>query len=354
MKDVLVEVSALAGPAAGRGLGRYVTELLLALEQGGRDVETFTLATRPGRLGELVALGPRQVALARTPHRLLHVPTAYHAALSARSPVVASILDVIPLDVHGHTRTGLKAQLFHRLAGRAGAVLTLSEHARSRIVERLGVPEDRVVVAPLPVTRGTDQGEPLPPGAAGGDYVLAMVDLASVDHRKRAAWLTGVGAALRARGHRLLVVGAGTDDPRCALAATTGLGRVDDATWGALLAGATAFVYSSAYEGQGLPPLEALAAGVPVVAMRNTAVAEVLAGAAVLVAEDLAPAAAAAGPHRPDDAGARRLADALLDLLGDDAARAALRVAGPARAAAFTPAAFRAQVLRANGLAEGR
>jgi glycosyltransferase involved in cell wall biosynthesis len=96
------------------------------------------------------------------------------------------------------------------------------------------------------------------------------------------------------------------------------LGWVADAA--SLLAGAQVFVYPSLYEGFGLPPLEAMALGVPVVATSAGAVPEVVGDAAVLVA--------------PGDPAA--LAGAVERLLSDGAARAELVAAGVRRAGRFT------------------
>jgi glycosyltransferase involved in cell wall biosynthesis len=96
------------------------------------------------------------------------------------------------------------------------------------------------------------------------------------------------------------------------------LGWVDDAA--PLVAGAAVFAYPSLYEGFGLPPLEAMAAGVPVVASAGGAVPEVVGNGAVLVP--------------PRDPGS--LAGALIALLDDPAAREDLVKKGRRRAARFT------------------
>jgi glycosyltransferase involved in cell wall biosynthesis len=96
------------------------------------------------------------------------------------------------------------------------------------------------------------------------------------------------------------------------------LGPVPDALLPGLYAGAEAFVLPSRYEGFGLPVLEAMASGVPVVAAATGALPETCGGAARLVAPE------------PD-----ALRDALLDVLADDAERRRLRAAGLARAAGF-------------------
>jgi glycosyltransferase involved in cell wall biosynthesis len=98
------------------------------------------------------------------------------------------------------------------------------------------------------------------------------------------------------------------------------LGWVTDEVRADLLAGATAFAFPSVYEGFGLPPLEAMAAGVPVITTRAGALPETVGDAAVLV--------------EPGDLDA--LAEAIALVTSDDARRAELVEAGRARAALFS------------------
>jgi glycosyltransferase involved in cell wall biosynthesis len=98
------------------------------------------------------------------------------------------------------------------------------------------------------------------------------------------------------------------------------LGWVTDEVRADLLAGATAFAFPSVYEGFGLPPLEAMAAGVPVVTTRTGALPETVGDAAILV--------------EPRDADA--LAAALMSATTDDALRTALIERGRARAASYS------------------
>jgi glycosyltransferase involved in cell wall biosynthesis len=127
---------------------------------------------------------------------------------------------------------------------------------------------------------------------------------------------------------RLVLIGGegGEDDALRALAAQLGVarrvdrrGRVTDDERNRLVAGASALVFPSRYEGFGAPVLEAMAAGVPVVASRISALREVVGDSGLLVP--------------PDDE--RTWADAIRSVL-DDAAP--WRASGRARASSFTAA----------------
>ena len=111
------------------------------------------------------------------------------------------------------------------------------------------------------------------------------------------------------------------------------LGHVPDRLLPALYTGAAVFVYPSLYEGFGLPPLEAMACGTPVVVSDTSSLPEVVGDAGVLV--------------DPGDVAA--LADALASLLVDPARRAALSAAGRRRAATFTWERAARQTLAAYG-----
>jgi glycosyltransferase involved in cell wall biosynthesis len=174
------------------------------------------------------------------------------------------------------------------------------------------VKEERIRVIP----HGVD--EPFAPEgpAADGEYVLAV---GTVEPRKN---IPRLAKAARRANVELRVAGA----PGWGDVAVPSLGFVDDAELASLYRGAACLAYPSLYEGFGLPVLEAMACGTPVVTSIGSAAAQLADGAAVLV-DPLDVEAIAAGIEEA----VRR--------------RDELRAAGIERARAFTwPAAARATV----------
>jgi glycosyltransferase involved in cell wall biosynthesis len=164
-------------------------------------------------------------------------------------------------------------------------VITISEFTKGEVMELLDVPEERIRVIPL-----ASRDEFGPEGsAAEGDYVLAV---GTLEPRKNLARLAE--AANRA-GLELRVVGArGWGGVQADGAGVRWLGHVPDAELAELYRGALCVAYPSVYEGFGLPVLEAMACGAPVVTSRGSATEEVADGAAVLV-DPSDPEAIAAG-----------------------------------------------------------
>lgn len=207
--------------------------------------------------------------------------------------------------------------LLRAAIARGAHVHAVSRFVADEVVADLGADPARVTVVYSgvpPVGAGDpDRGRRL----AGSDhYVLA---LGTVEPRKDLPLLVRAFDALAEDRPELRLVLAGPDGwgaealtdavagARC-VQRIVRLGWVGDDDRAGLLAGATVLAYPSRYEGFGFPPLEAMAAGIPVVATAAGALPEVLGDAAVLV------------PVGDTDA----LAGALADLLDDPAARAAM------------------------------
>ena len=216
---------------------------------------------------------------------------------------------------------------------RADLVIVPSRAVERDVVERLGLPADRVVVTPEgcePRFRPTPCADVLARYRLPSRYVLAV---GTLEPRKNLTTLLRAFARLR-RGAgldpalRLVLVGARgwLDEPIYETVRSLGLdgavhfaGFVDDDDLPAVYSGAALFVFASLYEGFGLPLLEAMACGVPVVTSNVSAMPEVAGDAAMLV-----------DPRDVDG-----LAGAIARLLRDDALRERLRAAGLARARKF-------------------
>jgi glycosyltransferase involved in cell wall biosynthesis len=235
------------------------------------------------------------VALPRRARGLdvLHCPTfrgPFHSAV----PVVVTVHDLAVLRHPGMFNKWSRRYsrlAVPRVAQGARRLIAVSEFTRRELVELLRVVEDKIRVIPNAV------GAPFGPEGpkAEGDYVLAV---GTLEPRKNLA--RAVEAARRV-GVELRVAGArgwgGVEAP-----GATWLGEVSDEELAALYRGARVVVYPSLYEGFGIPVLEAMACGTPVVTSAGGATEEVAGGAAVLV-DPLDPASIAAGL---DQAASRR------------------------------------------------
>jgi glycosyltransferase involved in cell wall biosynthesis len=257
------------------GTARHVRGLLGALrERPGVDLELLSFGGA-GRLSSVVRdalwypIGLERRARA---FDVLHC-TTFRGPAGGRVPTVLTVHDLAIL------RFPEVFPRWHRLYGRAGlsrvlraadAIVAVSEFTKVETVELAGVPPERIRVIP----NGVDPAFVADGPRADGDYVLAV---ATLEPRKN---LSRAVEAAELAGVELRVVGArgwgSVDVPAW-------VGEVPDAQLAALYRGAHCVLYPSLYEGFGLPVLEAMACGVPVVTSHGGSTEEVAGGAAVLV-----------------------------------------------------------------------
>ncbi|MGY1604117.1 glycosyltransferase family 4 protein [Geodermatophilus sp. SYSU D00815] len=349
MRLGLVLEQALA-PVPG-GTGRYAVELARSLAADGTAVTGWTAWHRDAAAARVPGVaGPRRLPLGRraltavwergtgpVPRGadVVHAPTLLLPP-RGRRPLVVTVHDAVPW-THPETLTPRGVRWHRAMAERAvrtaDAVVVPSAATARALAERLPLRHDPDVVplgaTPLPVPDDAAARLDRLRLTAGG-YLLS---LATLEPRKGLDVLIRALARSGAPDLPLALVGApgwGGLDP-VAVAGAAGLpegrvrvlGRLDDRDLAAVLPNAAALVVPSLAEGFGLPVVEGMAAGVPVVTSEDPALLEVG-----------GPAAVAAPTGDPDG-----LADALRRVCGDAGLRAAVVAAGRERAAGYTWAA---------------
>jgi glycosyltransferase involved in cell wall biosynthesis len=287
------------------GVGRYLAHLLDAWESlpeaRGHEFVRYAPDGSGGTRWEQLSL---PLALHRGRPDVLFAP-AYTAPLLTKVPVALTIHD-LSFVAHPEwfpAKSGFRRRVVSRLAARrARVVITDAEFSRGEIVRRLGVPASKVRVIPLGLTRPkTAPLEPRPAvsGASAGRDAPAVrstvLFVGSIFNRRHPAELVQAFASVRARHPelRLEIVGDNRTYPHVDLQAVVAAAGVEAATSihsyvadGALAdlyRRAGAFVFLSDYEGFGLTPLEAMQAGVPVLAGDTPVAREVYGDAAAYV-----------------------------------------------------------------------
>lgn len=351
----------------GSGLGRYLRESVRALSESGRfreivlagpraDLEPVCATMRGttrvidldrGRYDPRVIWRWGSIAAQVEAPHLTWFPNwdgSWHFAAGLSAPVT-TIHDLIQLDhttPRDRVRAAIAAPWMRRMIGASRQVVTVSEHSRRRIVERFPEAADRIRVVPNGVApvffspAGTDG--PVPGGASrphalralgiDGPYLIAV---ANKKPHKNLELAIRVFARLASADAALRLVLVGDRFPHLerlmVLARTLGiadrildLARIPDADLAALYGHSEACLVTSRQEGFGMPVLEAMAAGAPVIAVDVPPIPTLAGDAAILVPLD-------------DVEGMSAAVDRLRR---DPAQRAARIAAGRVRAAAFT------------------
>jgi glycosyltransferase involved in cell wall biosynthesis len=354
---ILIDARPLQGPSGGRGIGSYVRGLLAGFLEHGFDRHVSLLidgrlpapsvpqgafvahAIRPryrdrfGLIEEAATLGGRLERIR---------PALYHAtslSLPSRCPVpmVVTLHDLIPWAMGGRQMWGERSRwwLGRRLLRRADLVIAVSKHVAGDARRLAGVPEERLVVVP----EGVGPGFRPEPGAAARVAERHGVDrpfllyVGALDARKDPHGLVRAWNVARSDGADVELVLAGSPGKQAPaeLPGARRLGQVTHAELVDLYSAAVCFVFPSRGEGFGLPLLEAMACGCPVVAYRNSSIPEVVGDAGQLV----------------EDGDAEALGRAAARLACDPGQAEAARAAGLRRARRFTWAATAAETIAA-------
>jgi glycosyltransferase involved in cell wall biosynthesis len=287
-----------------RGIGRYIRSLLLALRETGPEHE-ITETSHPRGAD------------------VYHSPWIDGASVRTRVPQVVTLHDLVPLKRRSeYLRTGMRFRLRYLAVQRADRIIVPTEAVALDAIEQLDLTRERIVVIPEAAVAAM---HPRPADEVAAvreryalpeDYLLWVGGLERPDPRKRVADL-----AEAPRDLPLVLVGPAREWARELDGnGITVTGRVDDDELAAIYTGARALVFPSDDEGFGLPTVEALACGTPVVACDVPALREVLADRATFVdCDDLAGLLAAG-------VAATRPAPAPPDFSWQDAARATWEV----------------------------
>jgi alpha-1,3-rhamnosyl/mannosyltransferase len=339
---------------ARTGVGEYIHQVAAALAKAGRDDITLFSSSWKDRLPESVAaelphvrlvdrripvralnlawhrlewpsienLTSREFDIAHSPHPLL-MPSQQAAA-------VVTIHDVHFLSHPERTTREIRRDypgLAASHARRADRIIVSSRYASGEVQRRLGVPAEKIAVCPAGAPSW-----PLPVGSAGENEEGYILFMGTLEERKNVGGLlTAYGKLLGRSGAvpRLVMAGAATPDAaawleKIAQSPFAGhvdyLGYIDSSQREQLFKKARLFVLPSFEEGFGLPALEAMAAGVPVVVSQRGSLPEVVGDAGLLV--------------DPDDAD--NLADAMARIFGDRELSATCSRRGLERARQFT------------------
>jgi glycosyltransferase involved in cell wall biosynthesis len=299
------------------GIARYTEQLAAAL-QALHPESRISLESRPRNAGILegrwwsIGLPSRLHAIEAT---LFHGTDFAVPFMSRSAPSVVTVHDLSPMRAREWDMPATAHGVGRRLPGairRAAAVITPSERVKTEVLERFRMAQGKTFVTPLAAAAAFYPR----PGTAAPDYVLYV---GSGQRRKNLDLLLRVFRRVNSRrALRLILVGG---EPQMALQSeVTQMAGVSDEKLAQLYSGAAAFVYPSLYEGFGLPVLEAMACGAPVITTRETACGD-LAGEAALLVE---------GENE------QQLEEALTNVLERPTLAAELREKGMGRAKSFS------------------
>jgi glycosyltransferase involved in cell wall biosynthesis len=339
---IVVDARRLGEGSAYRGIGTYVRNLLAAVAAVD-GIEVGALVTPDTQVPEGVARIPvRRAARGRllTVEHELRLPgdlrrsgavVVHSPALDPprRSPVpwVQTVHDLIPM-AFDDAEFAIERRRWRRYGPRvagAAAVITPSRHSADHAVAALGLDPGRVHVIP----HGVEPQFHADPGAPPTDQPYVLYVGAWGPHKGYAEAMETVAAIADAgHPHRLVIAGRQDDWMRAQIQRVLDAARrpdlvdvagfVDDLP--ALYRGADCLIVTSRHEGFGLPALEAMACGTPVVGFANTAIPEVLGDGGRLV----------------PDGDVAALVRALSGVLDDEIVRRSLVRRGLARAAQFS------------------
>lgn len=287
-RRVVIDGTALVDGSQFRGIGTYLRELVAGLAAYD-DIDPVVLARRsvlPPRWRPRAAEWSLPHAITRSAADIFHSP-AQSPPRRSSVPWVQTLHDLTPL-VFRHPLLAADRQRWERIGPRladAARIICVSESSAHQATQLLGIDASRITVVPL----GVDPAfSPDGPRRDDGAYLLWVSSWGPHKGLETAAKVVAALAAV-GRPHRLLV--AGYQDVEMLRQVRRAiepagdhvevLGHVEDLA--PLYRGADALLVTSRAEGFGLPVVEAMASGCPVIAFANTSLPEVIGDAGLLI-----------------------------------------------------------------------
>ena len=276
------------------------------------------------------------MALGRVPRDTVFFTPGYNTPLFSRVPFVFTLHDLNHIDRPENSSASKRlyySTILKRACRQAAHVLTVSNYSRTRIAEWSGLPVERVTNVGNGVDVAFNPGvEPYTPGYS---YLFCVGNRKL--HKNEFRVVEAFAAADVPEGVKLIFSGS----PTAELAArieNRGMtervvfaGQIPEIQLPSFYKGAIALLFPSLYEGFGLPVIEAMACGTPVITSNTTSLPEVAGGAALLV-----------NPESVEE-----IASAVRRLLSDSSLQDSLRTKGYEQAAKFTWERTSAMVIEA-------
>ncbi len=353
---------------ASRGIGRYVRELKRYFDGFRHDVIEIDYFSHTDLLSGskikpllarlpagAITVGQQLVYPTKLAQRddwsMAHFPAHMDGPSWGPKRRIVTVLDLIPLvlqDIYRQSQSSFRFKFARFLENRAiksaTHLIAISECTKRDIVRMLGVPEERITVTPLGVDERFFYGKLLEDEIPFRARLRIPLDrpivayVGGIDQRKNLHWMLKVWRAVidtigASNANRPVLCLAGDikgDKQFPALVSaieTLGLSRdvvmpgfINDEDLLQLFSISKIFFFPSLYEGFGLPPLEAMAAGLPVVTLNTSSIPEVVGSCAELIAPN-------------DEVGAVK---SIIELLQNKTLRSERSELGRAQAAKFT------------------
>jgi glycosyltransferase involved in cell wall biosynthesis len=299
------------------GIGRFARHVLAYIEY-----RPIVLESHPASALDTIRLSG---ALRNVTRDDLFFSPGYNAPLFCTAPVVFTVHDLNHIDRPENSSPFKRlyyATVLKRSCRSAAAILTVSDFSRRRIIEWSGVPPEKVVN----VRCGVDDKYRLdvPPYKFPFPYLLCVSNRKG--HKNEFKTVEAFARAKAIAGVRLVFTG--TPTPRLVECINSHhidervhfVGAIPEAQLPSLYRSAEALIFASFYEGFGLPVLEAMACGTPVVTSNSSALPEVAGDAALLI----------------DPASVEQIANAIERVMNDTSLRQQLRQKGLTQAARFS------------------